>query len=47
LTGPAEAIAEGLAAWRDVGVAEVMCRPEGSTPATAELIVRAKEILGD
>jgi len=47
LTGPAEALAEGLAAWRDAGVAEVMCRPEASTPAMAELVIRAKEMLGE
>ena len=46
LTGPPEALAEALAAWRNEGVAEVMCRPEPSTAAMYELIVRAREILG-
>jgi alkanesulfonate monooxygenase SsuD/methylene tetrahydromethanopterin reductase-like flavin-dependent oxidoreductase (luciferase family) len=45
LSGPAEVLADGLAAWRDEGVAEVICRPEPATPEMYELIVRAAELL--
>jgi hypothetical protein len=45
LMGPAEALAESLAAWREEGVAEVMCRPEPSTPQMVELIAAAAEIM--
>ena len=45
LMGPPEALAEALAEWREEGVAEVMCRPEPSTPEMYELVVRAKEML--
>jgi alkanesulfonate monooxygenase SsuD/methylene tetrahydromethanopterin reductase-like flavin-dependent oxidoreductase (luciferase family) len=46
VTGPPEAIAEALAAWREEGVAEVMCRPEPQTAQMHERVVRAKELLG-
>jgi alkanesulfonate monooxygenase SsuD/methylene tetrahydromethanopterin reductase-like flavin-dependent oxidoreductase (luciferase family) len=45
LTGGPEQIAEGLAAWRDEGVAEVMCRVDPSTPTMVERLARATEIL--
>jgi len=45
VTGPAEKLAEALAAWRDEGVAEVMCRPEPATAPMYELVARAAEIL--
>jgi len=46
VTGPPEAIADALAAWREEGAAEVMCRPEPQTAAMYESVVRAKELLG-
>lgn len=45
LMGPAEALAESLDAWRQEGVAEVMCRPEPQTAEMYELIVRAAEMV--
>jgi alkanesulfonate monooxygenase SsuD/methylene tetrahydromethanopterin reductase-like flavin-dependent oxidoreductase (luciferase family) len=38
------AIADALAAWRDEGVAEVMCRPDPATPQMLEHIIRAAEM---
>jgi len=38
-------IAEGLAAWRDEGVDEVMCRQEPASADLVERIARAAEQL--
>jgi alkanesulfonate monooxygenase SsuD/methylene tetrahydromethanopterin reductase-like flavin-dependent oxidoreductase (luciferase family) len=45
LKGPPEALAEVFGAWRDEGVAEVICRPEPATPEMYELLARAAETL--
>lgn len=45
LTGGAEQIADGLAAWRGEGVAEVMCRLDPSTPQMVERLARAAELM--
>jgi alkanesulfonate monooxygenase SsuD/methylene tetrahydromethanopterin reductase-like flavin-dependent oxidoreductase (luciferase family) len=45
LLGEPEQIAEGLAAWRDEGVAEVMFVVEPPTPAMVERLARAAELL--
>jgi alkanesulfonate monooxygenase SsuD/methylene tetrahydromethanopterin reductase-like flavin-dependent oxidoreductase (luciferase family) len=45
ITGSAEAVAAALAAWRDEGVDEVMCRPEPATPEMYELVASAAELL--
>lgn len=45
LTGDAERVADGLAAWREQGVAEVMVRPDPDTPAMVERIARAAEAM--
>lgn len=44
LSASPDEIAEAFAAWRDEGVAEVMCRPDPATPAMAEKVIRAAEI---
>jgi alkanesulfonate monooxygenase SsuD/methylene tetrahydromethanopterin reductase-like flavin-dependent oxidoreductase (luciferase family) len=44
IVGRAENIAEALVAWRDEGVAEVMCRMEPPSTAMAEEIVRGMEL---
>jgi alkanesulfonate monooxygenase SsuD/methylene tetrahydromethanopterin reductase-like flavin-dependent oxidoreductase (luciferase family) len=44
ITGSAEDVAGALAAWRDEGVNEVMCRPEPATADMYRLVVRAAEI---
>ena len=46
LHGPSEQLAEGFAAWRDKGVAEIICRLDPASPAMVERIVRAAELLG-
>ncbi len=43
LTGSADEIADGLAAWREEGVAEVMCRLEPSSPEMVERVIRVAE----
>jgi alkanesulfonate monooxygenase SsuD/methylene tetrahydromethanopterin reductase-like flavin-dependent oxidoreductase (luciferase family) len=45
IVGTAENIAEALQAWRDEGVAEVMCRLEPPSTSFVEEIVRARELL--
>jgi len=45
LLGGSEQIAEGLAAWRDEGVAEVMCVLEPPTPTMVERLARATDRL--
>ena len=46
LTGDPAVIADGLSAWQDEGVAEVMCGLEPSTVAMVERVARAAELLG-
>lgn len=41
-----EAIAEGLSAWEEHGVAEVMCRLEPSTPEMVEIVAAAARLVG-
>ena len=45
INGTVEEIAAGLAAWRDEGVAEVMCRQEPASVDLVERIARAAEQL--
>lgn len=45
LNGTVQEIAAGLAAWRDEGVAEVMCRQEPASVGLVERIARAAEQL--
>jgi alkanesulfonate monooxygenase SsuD/methylene tetrahydromethanopterin reductase-like flavin-dependent oxidoreductase (luciferase family) len=45
LTGGAEQIAEGLRAWQEQGVAEVMCRLHPDTPQMVERVARAAELM--
>ena len=45
LSGSAERVADGLNAWREQGVQEVMCRIDPATPQMVERIARAKDLL--
>ena len=45
IDGSVDQIAEGLAAWRDEGVDEVMCRQEPASPDLVERIARAAQLL--
>lgn len=45
LSGPPEQLAEGFAAWRDVGAAEIICRLDPATPEMIERVIRAAEVL--
>jgi alkanesulfonate monooxygenase SsuD/methylene tetrahydromethanopterin reductase-like flavin-dependent oxidoreductase (luciferase family) len=45
LTGTAEELADPLHAWQAEGIAEVICRLDPPTPAMAERVARAVEIM--
>ena len=45
LHGPPEQLVGGFAAWRDQGVADIICRLDPASPEMVERIVRAAELL--
>jgi alkanesulfonate monooxygenase SsuD/methylene tetrahydromethanopterin reductase-like flavin-dependent oxidoreductase (luciferase family) len=45
LVASGDELADGLAAWRAIGVAEVICRPYPPTPAMLETIIGAAQTL--